>query len=321
MKGHLIYVDNVSKCFPMYGLRFLTSVKTLKVLENVSFPIYEGETLALAGESGCGKTTLGKIITGIVKPTYGRVLYRSKDILTLKGEEYKKFRRAVQMVFQDPKSSLNPKMKVNKILSEPIKIRNIKDNRKISSEIKNILEKVNLGEDSLDKYPYQLSGGEAQKVAIARTLLVEPELIVLDEPLSALDLLTQLELIRLLKELQEDYRLTYFLITHNINLTKCLSHRVITMYLGNIMEAGETRSVLEQPKHPYTKFLVSANLDIKAEKKKTEIPLLEENKQKSSKNKGCVFATRCIFSSNICRERKPQLIDIGKDHYVACHFI
>ena len=301
---------------------FKTGRGTLKAVDDVSFFIRKGEALGIVGESGCGKTTCGRTCIGILGRTDGHVLYKGKDVHSLRGKERKEFTKEVQIIFQDPYSSLDPKMKVGDIIAEGLKAHHMcKSREEEQARVKELLETVGLNAEHATRYVHEFSGGQRQRIGIARALAVEPEFIVCDEPISALDVSIQAQIVNLLIRLQKEKGLTYLFIAHDLSMVKYISDRVMVMYLGKVVEITAADRLYEQPAHPYTQALLSAIPipDPHVEAKKERIKMGGEIPSPVDPPKGCRFQNRCKYATERCREEEPALRLIGEDHYVACH--
>ena len=312
---HLLEVRHLKKYFR-------TGKNMLKAVDDVSFFIKKGETVGVVGESGCGKTTCGRTILGLYDKTDGEVLYRGKDVHQLKGHERKQFTKQAQIIFQDPYASLDIKMKVQEIIAEGIRAHGLlKNEKEIREKVKELLITVGLDAGYADRYVHEFSGGQRQRIGIARALAVEPEFIVCDEPISALDVSIQAQIVNLLDELQRKKGLTYLFIAHDLSMVKYISDRVMVMYLGKIMEITEADRLYEQPAHPYTKALLSAIPipDPKVELTKKRIKMEGEIPSPLNPPSGCRFANRCPYVEERCREEEPELRLIAPNHYAACH--
>ena len=291
--------------------------QTIHAVNGVNLTIKKGEILAVAGESGCGKSTLARAAIRLEQAKSGEIYFNGKNVLTMDKKELKKFRKTAQMVFQNPYSSLNPKMKIGDTLKEPLKINTDFTDKEIEEIIKEKIKKVGLNEDCLKLYPHEFSGGQRQRIAIARALVLNPEFILADEPVSALDVSIQAQIINLLKELKNDYNLTFMLITHDMSVIKYLADRVAIMYLGEIVEIGTTDEIFSSPKHPYTKALLSAVPQISG-KESERIILTGELPSPADLPKGCKFHTRCPACFGTCAHVSPKNIEISDTHFVKC---
>jgi len=314
-KMSLIRVENVKKYFKVRGSLF----KKVKAVDGVTFMIKEAETFGVVGETGCGKSTLGRVILRLLKPTAGKVYFMNKDVLKLSGENLKKFRRMAQMVFQDPHSSLNPRMTILEIILEPLKEHGIvvDDPEKYITEH---LEIVGLGREHLYRYPHELSGGQKQRVAILRALILRPKFIVLDEPTSALDVSVQAQILNLLKDLQKKFKASYMFISHDLAVVKFMSNRIAVMYLGKFVEIANADELFEKPLHPYAQVLLAAipipNPKIARERKK--IRIVGEPPSPINPPPGCRFHPRCPYVMDICKREEPPMVEVEPGHYVAC---
>ena len=295
----------------------------LKAVDGVSFNIYKGETLGLVGESGCGKTTCGKTVMGLYQATGGEVLFQGKDIHSLNKKEKKEFTKKAQIIFQDPYSSLNPRMTVGDIIGEGLDIHQIVQGKEREEKIYELLETVGLNKEHASRFPHEFSGGQRQRIGIARALAIEPEFIVCDEPISALDVSIQAQVVNLLIELQKQKGLTYLFIAHDLSMVKHISDRVAVMYLGNMVEYAASDELYNKPMHPYTEALLSAIPipDPEMEKEKKRIPIEGEIPSPINPKPGCRFAGRCKYAKEVCRCEAPKLIEVEPEHYVACHMV
>ncbi|MEA2022104.1 MAG: dipeptide ABC transporter ATP-binding protein [Candidatus Caldatribacteriota bacterium] len=318
----LLKVKDLKKYFPVRGGLFSKIVGYVKAVDGISFDIREGETLGLVGESGCGKTTVGRTILRLLEPTAGKVEISGKDVYKLKKEEIRRARREIQIIFQDPFGSLNPRMTVGDIVGESLFIHNIVKNRRSGEErVKKLLETVGLNASHMRRYPHEFSGGQRQRIGIARALALNPKLIICDEPVSALDVSIQAQVINLLEELQREFKLTYLFIAHDLSVVKHISDRVAVMYLGKIVELTAAEDLYSNPLHPYTKALLSAVPIPDPTLKRQRIVLEGDVPSPFNPPKGCRFHPRCSYAKPICKKEEPELIDIGKGHYVACHLV
>lgn len=314
----LLEVKNLKKYFLIKGEK--AGRNQLRAVDDISIDIFKGETLGLVGESGSGKTTAGRTLLRLYEPTDGQIVYNGKDITKVNMQPY---RRKMQYIFQDPYASLNPRMTVGDIVAEPIDIHHLAHNNGERKElIAHLLDQVGLNSEQATRYPHEFSGGQRQRIGIARALAVEPEFIVCDEPVSALDVSIQAQIINMLEKLQRDMGLTYLFIAHDLAVVKHISQRIAVMYLGKIVEVTDTRELHAHPLHPYTRALLSAipAFDPKINRERKRIILEGEIPNPLTPPKGCVFSTRCPYAKDICREQGPVLKDVGAGHSVACHF-
>ena len=301
---------------------FKTGRGTLKAVDDVSFFIRRGETLGIVGESGCGKTTCGRTCIGILGRTDGHVLYKGKDVHSLRGKERKEFTKEVQIIFQDPYSSLDPKMKVGDIIAEGLKAHHMcKSREEEQARVKELLETVGLNAEHATRYVHEFSGGQRQRIGIARALAVEPEFIVCDEPVSALDMSIQAQILNLLQDLQKEMNLTYLFITHDLSVVKHISNDIGVMYLGNMVENAGSKELFAHHYHPYTKALLSAIPRPKLHQKQERILLKGEITSPINPKPGCRFAPRCAYAKERCHCEQPQLEEVSCGHQVACHYV
>lgn len=323
MKNKLIEVNNLKKYFPVKKSSFLSKTRYLKAVDDVSFYINEGETLGIVGESGCGKSTTGRSIIRLFDITGGEILYRGQDIANLSESQMLPYRRKMQVIFQDPYASLNPTLTVKDIISEPLDVYQIGDKRERKDRVIELLEKVGLSKNHLDRYPHEFSGGQRQRIGIARALSINPEFILCDEPISALDVSIQAQVVNLLEDLQNEMGFTYLFIAHDLSMVRHISHRIGVMYLGKLIEIGSSDEIYDHPLHPYTKALLSSVLEPNPrEARENKIRVLEGDVPSPiSPPSGCKFVTRCKYAMEKCSQIEPVLKDAGKDHKVACHLI
>jgi oligopeptide transport system ATP-binding protein len=321
MTTPLIETHNLKKYFAVKSSPFVSTKRLIHAVDDVSITIHERETFALVGESGCGKTTLGRVILRLEEKTSGMVLFQETDIHALDEKAMRSLRKRMQIIFQDPFASLNPRMRVRNILAEPLVTHNPRaTSKEIDDRILELLNFVGLRGHVLRRYPHQFSGGQRQRIGIARALALNPEFIVCDEAVSALDVSIQAQILNLLQDLQEQFRLTYLFITHDLSVVKHIADRVCVMFLGKTVELGPTDEMFRQPRHPYTKFLISA-VPIADPKMRKREKLLLKGDIPSPINlpSGCRFRTRCPFAQKICEEEDPALMTVG-ERSVACHF-
>ncbi|MCR5265616.1 MAG: ABC transporter ATP-binding protein [Cyanobacteria bacterium RUI128] len=296
-----------------YKTAQLNGTKTVKAVNGISLSVNKGEIYAIAGESGCGKSTLAKAVMHLVPVKSGNIIYSGQNTSELKNKDLKEYRKKVQMVFQNPYSSLNPKMKIREILAEPLKINTLLTSKEIDEKVENITAKVGLDTNQLELYPHEFSGGQRQRIAIARALILEPELIIADEPVSALDASVQAQILNLLNELKNEFNLTMIFISHDLSVIKFLADKVSVMYLGEILESGTTEEIFNNPKHPYTKALLES---VPKYGKKTENILSGDLPVELPE--GCKFASRCIHTEDKCTLKCPDFVDITDTHKVRC---
>ena len=344
----LMKTVDLKKYYPIKGGVFQRTVGEIKAVDGVSLEIKEGECFGLVGESGCGKTTYGKTMIRLLKPTAGHIYFdvpedimeeieklensnqNSKDLERLRNEydlakfgnrKLKPLRRKMQIVYQDPTASLNPRMLVKDIVGEPLKVQGLAKGEELKKRVMEILEKVGLTDRHLYRYPHEFSGGQRQRIAIARALVTNPKFVVLDEPTSAVDVSVRAKLLKLLESLQKELGLTYIFISHDLNTVECISHRVAVMYLGRIVEMGDTNEIFYNPLHPYTQALMSANPVPDPNVKMKRIILKGEVPSPINPPPGCRFNPRCEKAMDICRKTSPELVEVKKGHFVACHLV
>ena len=314
----MLEVEGLTK----YFLSGMIRKRRVKAVDDVSFRIEKGKTLGLVGESGCGKTTVGRLILRLIKPTGGRVLFDGIDLLSLKKRELRKIRPRMQMIFQDPDSSLDPRMKIGTSIAEPLKVHGTIPKYERSQKIRELIGTVGLNPEHINRYPYQLSGGQNQRVVLARILAMNPDLIIADEPTSSLDVSVQAQILNLMKDLQREFDHTYLFISHDLDVVRIMADQIAVMYLGKLVEIGETRDVFAGAKHPYTQALLSAAIRLEpGAGEGRRIILRGETPSPIDVPVGCRFHTRCPRKGERCMIEEPELVEIGGGHRVACHFI
>lgn len=316
----LLEVKNLKKYFPVSGGFFKRVVGYVKATDDISFTIGEGETMGLVGESGCGKSTTGRALLRLHEPTAGEVYYKGQDVIGASKSEMKQLRMDMQIVFQDPYSSLNPRMTVGQIISEPIIHHGImKKGKELENKLSELLDKCGLASYHVNRYPHQFSGGQKQRIGIARALALNPSFIVADEPVSALDVSIQSQVLNLMMDLQEDMGLSYLFISHDLSVVKYISDRVGVMYLGSLVELADKKDLFSVPKHPYTQALLSAIPVPNPKARKKQIILKGDIPSNVHPPSGCKFHTRCPYVEAICKECVPEFRELGDKHFVACH--
>jgi oligopeptide transport system ATP-binding protein len=319
----LVQVEGLTKYFPItQGIISQRQVGAVRAVDGVTFTIYRGETLGLVGESGCGKTTAGRTILQLYRPTAGQVIFDGLDLTVLKGEALRRMRQRMQMIFQDPYASLNPRMTIARIISEPLRIHGLTSGEKGRIErVQELLRVVRLNPRFVNRYPHEFSGGQRQRIGIARALASNPEFIICDEPISALDVSIQAQVVNLLEDLQDQLGLTYLFIAHDLSMVRHICDRVAVMYLGKIVELAEKNELYDHPIHPYTQALLSAVPvpDPKVERQRRRIVLEGDVPSPINPPPGCRFSTRCPVARKVCFEEEPQWQDTGRSHFVACH--
>ncbi|MBN14810.1 MAG: peptide ABC transporter substrate-binding protein [Pelagibacterium sp.] len=315
----LLAVDNLEVHFPIRAGVFKRQVGSVKAVDGVSFTLGRGETLSLVGESGCGKSTTGLALMGLVKPTGGRVRFDDREITDFNASALKDYRRRMQIVFQDPFSSLNPRQKVKDIIGAPLDIHNVGTSMEREAEVASLMKRVGLRPDQADNYPHQFSGGQRQRIGIARALALKPDIIVCDEPVSALDVSVQAQILNLLADLQRDLGVSYLSVSHDLGVVEHISHRVAVMYLGKIVEIADKKTIFSVPRHPYTELLMGSAPSLDPRARHTFSASNDDIPSATNKPSGCAFHTRCPLASEVCRKHEPELTTRDDGQLVACH--
>jgi len=318
----LLRVDNLMMHFPIRRGVFQRQVGAVRAVDGVSFEVKRGETLGLVGESGCGKSTTGRTILQLYKPTAGEVTFDGVNLVTLKGEQMRHMRRKMQMIFQDPYASLNPRMTVEQLVGEPMVVHSVATGAEIHDRVTHLLDLVKLNPAFASRYPHEFSGGQRQRIGVARALALQPSFIICDEPISALDVSIQAQVVNLLEELQQQFNLTYLFIAHDLSMVKHISDRIAVMYLGVIVELASRDELHAKPLHPYTRALLSAVPipDPIADAKRERIILKGDVPSPANPPSGCRFRTRCPIAEGVCAESRPDFREINPGHFVACFF-
>ena len=317
----VLKVVNLTKHFPVRRGLLSKPKEWVQAVDCVSFELKKGQTVGLVGESGCGKTTTGKMIIRLIEPTRGEIELYGQNILNLKQNEFRRHRTKIQFIFQDPYTSLNPRMRVGEIVGEPLKVHAMANGLAKQHRVADILKKVGLKAKHINRFPHEFSGGQRQRIGIARALISDPEIIIADEPVSALDVSIRAQIINLLEDLQEEFGLSYLFISHDLSVVRYVSDVVVVMYLGKIVENGPRFHLYSKPRHPYTQALLSAVPIPDPDFKRSRIYLSGDVPSPISPPTGCSFHTRCEKAKNICRTEEPALTEIKEEHFVACHFI
>jgi oligopeptide transport system ATP-binding protein len=319
MTEPLLKVENLKKHFPITGGILGRPVSSVKAVDGVSFTVNKGETLGIVGESGCGKSTTGRMLMRLIDPSEGRVTFEDRELTSLSNSEMRKIRREIQMVFQDPYASLNPRHTVEKILEEPLKVHGMGSAKERRKRVHELLNIVGLSSYHAKRYPHQFSGGQRQRIGIARALMTKPKLIIADEPVSALDVSIQSQVLNLMQDLQKEFELTYIFIAHDLGVVRHISDRVGVMYLGKMVELSDSEKLYDKPLHPYTQALLSAVPIPDPDFKRETILLQGDIPSPSNPPSGCTFHTRCPHASEVCKQKVPEFKEHQPGHYVACH--
>ena len=319
MSEPILKVEHLKKYFVAGGGFLGGNQRVIKAVDDVSFTLLPGETLGLVGESGCGKSTTGRTVLRLYEPTDGRIIFEGADITNLSGRELLPYRRKMQMIFQDPYASLDSRMTVGDIVSEPLDIHHLASGKEREEQVRSLLERVGLKPEYASRYPHEFSGGQRQRIGIARALAVRPRFIVCDEPISALDVSIQAQVVNMLEDLQEEFALTYLFIAHDLSMVKHISTRIGVMYLGKLVELGQSAQLYHDPQHPYTKALLSAIPVPNPKAKKERIVLQGDVPSPLNPPSGCPFRTRCPHAMKVCAEVEPRLQNISDERQVACH--
>lgn len=318
----LLSVQGLVKHFPIYRGVFQRHVASVHAVDDITFDVYKGEAFGLVGESGCGKSTAGRTILQLYKPTAGKVIFDGIDLTKLEDEKLRRMRRRAQMIFQDPYASLNPRMTIGQIIAEPMLVHGLASRRDVTEKVREYLKIVRLNPNFSFRYPHEFSGGQRQRVGIARALALQPDFIVCDEPISALDVSIQAQIVNLMEELQAKFSLTYLFIAHDLSMVRHISHRVAVMYLGILAELAEREELYNHPLHPYTQALLSSVPVPDPSVQKTRKRIILQGDVPSAVNppSGCRFRTRCPIAQALCAEQTPEWREVSSNHWVACHF-
>ncbi|HLR02260.1 MAG TPA: dipeptide ABC transporter ATP-binding protein [Virgibacillus sp.] len=322
MTEPLLKINNLKKHFPIKNsVPFKKSRQSVKAVDGLDFVVYPGETFGVVGESGCGKSTMARLINQLIRPSGGHVLFKGDNLVGMNSEQLRTTRKSIQMVFQDPFASLDPRKTVGELIAEPLVIHKVGDKHSRQRRVKELLEVVGLESHHAERLPHEFSGGQRQRVNIARTLALNPEVVICDEPVSALDVSVQAQVINLLKKLQRQFDLTYIFISHDLNVVRYMCDRIAVMYLGKIVEMGTYEEIYDHPKHPYTQALLSAIPKESPDEKKEQIILKGSVPSPINPPSGCPFHERCPFAMDMCKTNTPDLQDVGGGHIASCHLL
>ena len=317
----LLEVRNVVKHYPVTGGVFLRQVASVRAVDGVTLTVMPGETLGLVGESGCGKSTLGRLVLRLEEPTRGDILFQGQSILGYDPKKMRAIRREMQIIFQDPFSSLNPRKPVAHIVGEPLYVHGMTNRKEREARVLELLEVVGLKQEHMRRYPHQFSGGQRQRIGVARALALHPKLIICDEAVSALDVSIRSQVINLLQDLQEEFGLTYLFISHDLSVVEHISDRVAVMYLGKLVELADSETLYRAPLHPYTQALLSAAPVPDPKRKRNRVVLPGDVPSPIHPPPGCRFHTRCLHAKDVCSQQEPSFREVGKNHFAACHFV
>jgi len=319
MSDVLLEVKGLKKYFPIRGGVLQSTVGHVRAVDGVDFTVHQGKTLGVVGESGCGKSTMGRSVLRLIEPTSGEVSFEGKNILSMSKQQMRVMRRQMQIVFQDPYASLNPRYSIEKTLVEPMEIHNLYSKKERLERVKNLLERVGLDPDYAQRFPHEFSGGQRQRIGIARALTLNPKLIILDEPVAALDVSVQSQVLNLLEDLQKEFNLTYVFVAHDLSVVRHISDDILVMYLGKMAEKADSETLFVDPLHPYTKALLSAVPVPDPDYKRERIILQGDMPSPANPPSGCPFHTRCPVATDICSQKVPEWKEVKPNHLVACH--